>query len=357
MKKQIFSISLGILIITLLGFFTTLTYQYLFAPRTDASRTSEIGSPEVLILQVNQGMTFKSLAKDLERKSFIKNSLWFVMASKIMGKSGHLKVGEYRITSAMSPLEIIQVLSSGKSIDYAFTVSEGLNIFEIAQLFESQGFGSRAEFLAEAKNPALIQELLGENLPTFEGYLYPETYRITKKTKAKDLIQTMVKRFLKIYQSLAPHGSFSRHQLVTFASLVEKETGAPEERPLIASVFYNRLKKNMRLQTDPTLLYGKALDQGAYILNLTKKDLMTQHPYNSYLNHGLPPGPIANPGIESFKAVLQPANSSYLFFVSKNNGTHIFSETYEAHSKSVQQFQKNAKAREGKSWRDYSRDK
>ena len=170
----------------------------------------------------------------------------------------------------------------------------------------------------------------------------------------------MVKRFLFVYHEAVPQNEvpgWTRHQIVTLASIIEKETGAPEERPLISSVFHNRLKKGMRLQTDPTVLYGKAERVGSFAINITTEDLRTPNRYNTYTIYGLPPGPIANPGREALSAVLAPAESTYLYFVSQNNGTHIFSSDYEAHNKAVKHFQLDPKAREGKSWRDLSKKK
>ncbi|HPI39988.1 MAG TPA: endolytic transglycosylase MltG [Pseudobdellovibrionaceae bacterium] len=353
MKKNIFLISILFLVFTLTLLLGLMSWQYLMTPmKTFDTRLN--GASETTTVQIKKGMSLKTVAQDLEKKFYIKNATWFVLFAKVLGKSNGLKVGEYQIQQTMTAFEILKVLTSGKSIHYSFTVSEGLNIFEIAQLFEDSGFGSKNDFLNQARNPQLVQVLLNENLSSFEGYLYPETYKITKNTTAQDLIRMMVKNFLKVYENLPQKSPMSRHQFVTFASLIEKESGVPEERPLIASVFFNRLKKNMRLQTDPTVLYGKALKEGSYIISITRADLRTPNPYNTYLNAGLPPGPISNPGAESFKALLRPATSNYLFFVSKNDGTHIFSETYEKHEKAVRQFQQDARARKGKSWRDYS---
>ncbi len=264
MKKNIFFISLLFLTLTitlLLGF---MSWQYLMTPM---GGTDWGVSSDTMTVQIQKGMTLKAVAQDLEKKLFIKNATWFVLAAKVLGKSHRLKVGEYQIQQTMTALDILKILTSGKSIHYSFTVSEGLNIFEIAQLFEDSGFGSKNDFLTQTRNPQLIQELLNENLSSFEGYLYPETYKITKNTTAQDLIRMMVKNFIKVYESLPQKSPMSRHQFITFASLIEKESGVPEERPLIASVFYNRLKKNMRLQTDPTVLYGKALREGSYIIS------------------------------------------------------------------------------------------
>ena len=174
-------------------------------------------------------------------------------------------------------------------------------------------------------------------------------------TQPTTLIVKMVEHFLTVYKEVQKKGSFShweQNEIVTLASIIEKETGAPWERPLISSVFHNRLNKNMRLQTDPTVIYGILHEKGVFLKNLKKIHLKQYTPYNTYTFKGLPPGPIANPGKDALLATLQPAKSNYLYFVSRNNGTHVFSKTYREHSKAVRQYQLNPKARRGKSWRD-----
>ncbi|HEY1078907.1 MAG TPA: endolytic transglycosylase MltG, partial [Bdellovibrio sp.] len=187
---------------------------------------------------------------------------------------------------------------------------------------------------------------------------FPETYMLTKFTDTKTLISNMVKRFLYVYNEVAPEAQvlgWPRHKVVTLASIIEKETGAPEERPLISSVFHNRMQKNMRLQTDPTVIYGKAEQTGKIEINITRADLTTPTRYNTYTITGLPPGPIANPGKEALLAAVKPAASEFLFFVSQNDGTHVFSVDYKGHESAVKRFQLDRKAREGKSWRDLNK--
>ncbi len=208
---------------------------------------------------------------------------------------------------------------------------------------------------------------MGEKQNSLEGYLFPETYKVTKFDTPKEIITQMVKRFLSVYEELAPdiaqfqqrypQRKWNRHQIVTFASIVEKETGAAQERPMISSVFHNRLNINMKLQTDPTVIYGQALLSGVVSKNITKQDLLTPTSHNTYTIYGLPPTPISNPGRDSLLAALNPANSKYLYFVSQNDGTHRFSESLEAHNSAVKTFQLNPKAREGKSWRDLKKNK
>lgn len=308
-----------------------------------------------VVYEVVPGKGFNSIAKDLENKGLVKNAFFFSVFARLKGDRSKVKVGEYLLRTNMTPSEILETIISGKSIARSFTVSEGLSVYEIADLYEKQGFGKAAEFLNLVRDPQLISGLLGRTQESLEGYLFPETYMLTKYTDAGTLISNMVKRFLYVYNEVQAQASlpgWNQHQIVTLASIIEKETGAPEERPLISSVFHNRLQKKMRLQTDPTVIYGKAESTGRIEINITKNDLLTPTRYNTYVIYGLPPGPIANPGREALMAAVKPAVSEYLFFVSQNDGTHVFSADYRGHQKAVEKFQLDRKAREGKSWRD-----
>lgn len=316
---------------------------------------------EVLI-DVVPGQTMLTVAKTLQDKGIIANAKIFNWYARYTGKSSKLKKGEYAVNAAMTPDQILAIVTSGKSVARNFTVAEGLNIFDIASLVEKSGYGTKQDFMQIVHDKAFIKSLLGEDLESLEGYLFPETYKVTKFDTTKDIITQMVNRFLSTAATLKsdldnfnlthPQRKWTRHQWVTFASIVEKETGAPHERNLVSSVFHNRLNINMRLQTDPTVLYGQAVLRGEMPLNITRNDLLTPTRYNTYTIYGLPPAPISNPGREALLAALQPAQSKYLYFVSKNDGTHTFSESLEAHNSAVKTFQLNPKAREGKSWRD-----
>jgi UPF0755 protein len=235
------------------------------------------------------------------------------------------------------------------------TFKEGLHIVEVAQILEDRGLATKAEFLAVARDRQFVRDLLQQDLSSFEGYLFPETYSFTRFMSPKQIIRTMVEHFQRNAKEVMGGTnklSMPLHEWVILASIIEKETGAPEERGLVSSVFHNRLKKGMLLQTDPTVLYGIFDQTGAMPNNIRKVDLVTPNRYNTYTKKGLPYGPISNPGRASLQAALNPEDSPYLFFVSKNDGTHIFSETYVEHNKAVREFQLNRAAREGKSWRD-----
>lgn len=328
-----------------------------FASKTFIHKPAGSSSEQVLF-EVRKGQSFQAVSEELERKNLISNAFFFTVYSRFQNGPKRLKVGEYALSSSMNPAQVLAVITSGKSFGKAFTVSEGLNIFEIADLYEQQGFGDRDEFLNLCFEKDFVKSLLGEEHDSLEGYLFPETYQITKYSTTKELLRSMVLNFQQAYADIIAQSKIqglTKHQIVTLASIVEKETGAIEERPLIASVFHNRLKKNMLLQTDPTIIYGMAEKSRKTIIKISKQDILTPTRYNTYVIKGLPPGPIANPGKAALMATVDPAQSDYLFFVSQNNGTHIFSSKYEDHAKAVRKFQMDPKAREGKSWRDLNK--
>lgn len=321
--------------------------------------TAPSNKSEEIIYEVAPGKTFKAVAKELEKKGLIQNSELFILLAKIRSEANKTKVGEYLLNRNMKPSEILSVLVSGKSIEKKLTIAEGLSIFEIADIFVGAGLGNKEEILKYFKDPDLASTLVGSRVTSLEGYLFPETYKYTKYIDYKMIVAEMVEKFKSVYQSVEKEKNpalrfpeLSSHQILTLASIIEKETGAPEERPLISSVFHNRMKKGMLLQTDPTVLYGKAMEYGDFEIKISKSDLTKYTPYNTYVIKGLPPGPISNPGRAALEAAMQPAESEYLFFVSHNDGTHQFSKDYSAHQKAVSKFQLNPKAREGKSWRD-----
>lgn len=352
MKKiLIFTAAVVFLFFTLSGAMAFFAWNFMYSPASSQSQE--------IIYDLTLGKSFNTVASELEREGLIKNAEFFSLYAKVSGERSKIKVGEYALNTNMTPVEVMEVITSGKSIARAFTISEGLSIFEIAQLYEKQGYGTYDDFMSAVRDQALIRTLLGETQESLEGYLFPETYMITKFMSAKDLVTAMVKRFLMVYSQVPPQSKITglnRHQIVTLASIIEKETGAPHERGLISSVFHNRMRKRMRLQTDPTVIYGKAVDiTGRIVISITRQDLRTPTRYNTYVIPGLPPGPIANPGREALLAAVNPEASPYLFFVSQNDGTHIFTESYSDHSNAVKKFQLDPKAREGKSWRDLNK--
>lgn len=311
-------------------------------------------SAEEGVFWVRPGDSFNRVAQKLEEQDYISSALELKILAKVLGKTTSLKQGEYRMKGGMRPLSILNLLSSGRSIEYSVTIPEGYNIYEVAEIFSSQGFFNKQEFIKKCQDSIFIEGLLNQKLESLEGYLFPDTYLISKLDSMEKVIKMMVRHHLESAKGLF-HPDLTDHEIVILASIIEKETGAPEERPLISSVFHNRLKKAMRLQTDPTVLYG-ILDQTHEMKkNITKKDLTKWTRYNTYTFKGLPFGPIANPGKEALVAAVKPEKTDYLYFVSRNDGTHVFSETYNQHLKAVQKFQLDRKAREGKSWRDLNK--
>jgi UPF0755 protein len=318
-----------------------------------ANTASGLASEEE-VFEVPTGSNFHKVSAQLKEKNLITDGFKFRLFAKFTGQQNYLKKGEYMLNHGMTPQAILDVLKSGKSIQYPVTFPEGSNIYDMAAILDARGLYKGDEFLKTVKDPAFVKKTLGFDAPSLEGYLFPETYNVTKFTTLKELANMMVARFNDAYKTLAAESStkLSEHEIVTLASVVEKETGAPEERPLIASVFYNRMSKGIPLQSDPTILYGMIDATGKPSQNITKADITRPTRYNTYTVKRLPYGPIANPGREALAAALKPATSEFFYFVSKNQGTHLFTKTYAEHLKGVKSFQVDPSAREGKSWRD-----
>lgn len=296
------------------------------------------------VVQIPAGATLREVAENLEKNGIIKNRFLFLAWGRCRGYGGGIKAGEYLLSPTMSPLKVFGVLIRGVGITYPVIIPEGYSRKQIAQLLDEKGITDGKAFLRISGDAAAAREY-GISGPGLEGYLYPDTYQLRHGMEAQTVIDVMVRRFwvvLAPYEEGIKKSALSLEQVVTLASIVEKETGRPEERPKIASVFLNRLRKKMRLESDPTVIYGLESFSG----NLTKKDLERPTGYNTYVIRGLPPGPIASPGIEAIKAVLFPAPSDYLYFVSKNDGTHHFSRTLEEHNRAVTRYQKRGHAGE-----------
>ena len=256
------------------------------------------------------------------------------------------KAGEYSLSSGQTAFDIFKFLSNGKVLTYGFTFPEGMNMFEMSdRIAQSPLKLDKNKFLKLAQDEDFIFSLLSERLNSLEGYLYPNTYQVTRQISEEKLIRMMVQEFLNNYDRLNQLylSPLSRHQVVILASIVEKETGASWERPRIASVFLNRLKIGMKLQSDPTILYGMLRETGRMPFNIRRKDIRRHTPYNTYTVKSLPRGPIANPGREAIKAIFKPEKTNYLYFVSRNDGTHVFSTNLVDHEKAVDRYQRNKK--------------
>lgn len=293
--------------------------------------------------------SFASINSRLSKEKFINSPRLFHRYSQYTGVMTKFKSGKYKIKSGSNMLDVYNTFINEKSLAMFFTVPEGKNMYEIGHMLEDAGITSYMEFIALCKDPGFVKSL-GIKGSTVEGYLYPESYDFGPGLSAEYVIKAMVREFKRKTADINFNATgMSKEQVVTLASMVEKETGDKSERPIIAGVFLNRLKLKMRLQSDPTTIYGM---WERYKGNITRKDLLTPSDYNTYTIKAIPIGPIANPGLLSIQAVLNPAEHKYLYFVSKNEGTHIFSENYGGHQEAVTNWQKNAKNREGKSWRN-----
>ncbi|GAB6908180.1 Aminodeoxychorismate lyase [Desulfosarcina cetonica] len=327
-------ILIGLLLFIGLAGATGLAYLYLMAWAQQPMAAK--GQDKLFTLLPGQGL--KQTAKTLEQEGLISDALRFTLLARIDKKEKLLKAGEYFLSTAMTPRDILGQMVEGRVHLYRVTIPEGYNLQQIATAVAAAGLADANDFLKTARNPEMAKQL---EIPadTLEGYLFPDTYYFPRGLNTAAIIVTMVKQFRAAFKpewkARAAELGMTIHQVVTLASIVEKETGVAEERPLVAAVFHNRLKKGMRLETDPTVIYGIPDFDG----NIRRKDLETYTPYNTYKIKGLPPGPIASPGALAIQAVLYPAKSDYLYFVAKGDGTHYFSTTFKEHRRAVVKYQ------------------
>lgn len=290
------------------------------------------------VFVISPGQSLSVIAANLQAQSLISNDWYFKLYAKAGKADKKLQAGEYILSAAQSPRQIMATLVSGKVRLYKITIPEGFTIAEISRLMEKEGLCSAASFSKLCNDQELISSY-GISASSLEGYLFPNTYFFPKHTACETIVRSMVDQFFKIitkeWETRAKALKLSLHEVVTLASIIEKETGDPGERPLISSVFHNRLKKKMRLESDPTVIYGIEDFDG----NIKRKHLRMLTPYNTYKIRGLPVGPIANPGAKAIEAALYPDKSDYLFFVSKKDTTHYFSKTIEEHNRAVRKYQ------------------
>lgn len=290
-----------------------------------------------IFVKIERGTSTAGVASALAQGGVIRYP-WQLWLERAFRPSANLQAGEYRFDRPSTPHEIFDRLARGDVYFFDFTVTEGSNMFDIAHALESAGVMKAEEFLHAAANPSAIHDLAPRAL-TLEGYLFPSTYRLSHSITGEELCLKMTEQFRRQWKKLAGGKSVDVHKTVTLASLIEKETGVPAERPLIAGVFENRLKKGMRLECDPTTIYAALLDK-RYRQGIHRSDLANHNPYNTYQNAGLPPGPIANPGADALRAALEPAETDYLFFVARpgGGGGHQFSSTFSAHQKATKEY-------------------
>ena len=344
-------ICIVVVVAAILAFLAGLKYSVLFLPPEEASREVVVSIPE--------GAGAARIGQMLEEAGVIKSAEAFVwtlkakerqrtaktfLCERLEGENCErppivLKAGEMALDPSLPVWKIIDLIAKGNYKLYPFTVPEGRNIFDIAKMIEEAGLGTQADFLALCRDKVFINSL-GLTGGSLEGYLFPETYSFPKGTPLEKIVKTMTDSFFKVWSKYEPEArnkNMDLHDVVTLASIVEKETGVARERPMIAGVFINRIAKGMKLQTDPTVIYGLLPDFDG---NITKKDLQTPHPYNTYVIPGLPPGPISNPGEAAIAAVVQPDIVPFIYFVSKNDGSHDFSVTLKEHNEKVNKYQR-----------------
>jgi len=319
-----------ILLITCLGIFWGL-WNYLNTPPSK--------NRDIRYVEISSGTHFCQVADILKREGIITGIKRFRLLARMKGVEKEIKAGDYLFHTAMTSSEVLDKLVRGEYRTHKVTVPEGFTMFQIADLLEKKGLIEKEKFLKCASDPVFVRSL-GIKGNSLEGFLFPDTYLLKKGMGEELILSKMVARFKgmfkKQYTRRAEELKMSREEVVTLASVVEKETSDPSERHLIAAVFHNRLKRRMLLQSDPTVIYGLKDFKG----NLTKEDLKAKTLYNTYLIKGLPPQPIANPGEESIRAVLYPSPRRYLYFVSKNDGTHHFSTTLKEHNRAVNRYQR-----------------
>jgi len=336
LRNKVLLIALSVILI----FLIFSTYWFLLRPPSDTLLKK--------VIYIRKGTNLRQISEILRQERVIRNSRFFLLLATILGKKDKVRAGEYEFHTRMLPFEVLDILVKGQVKRHLVTIPEGYTLSQIAQQLEDLNIVKKKEFIQKATSPPFISSLGLSDLtgPTLEGYLFPDTYHLIREMAPEEVIQLMVLRFKKVFGpqliTMSFQSGISQKDAVILASIIEKETSLSEEKSLISAVFHNRLKKKIPLQSDPTVIYGIKNFNG----NLTKGHLIKPTPYNTYLKTGLPPTPICNPGRESLLAALQPAPVSYLYFVSKNDGSHFFSSDIEEHNRAVWKYQKKRPLRE-----------
>ena len=305
----------------------------------------EFSAPKIVVT-IQSGSSVNLIAKMLYKKGIIRHPLLLTSIFIFRKTEGRSKAGDYVFDRALSPVEVYEKLLKGEMFYNVVTVPEGSNLFDVASIAEAKGVGKAGEFENTLQSKELISAVrsIAPGVASAEGFLFPDTYFLGKTDGSQKLILVMLSEFRRHYgvpeQERAKALGMTTVQVITLASLIEKETAQPSERPLISGVFRNRLKRSMLLQCDPTVIYAMLL-AGDYNGRILRQDLQRDSPYNTYMRAGLPPGPICNPGKASIQAALYPQETDKLYFVSKNDGTHYFAATLEEHNRAVQRYQRN----------------
>jgi UPF0755 protein len=307
-------------------------FQFNSPPANDHNAT---GEADYQIFTVSNGESVSTIGRNLKENGYIRSGRFFVALVRVRRLAGDIKAGEYRIEGQYKTTQIVDVLKTGAVVTQKFTIPEGFHMKQIAGVLDNAGIVDGDAFLNACYDKAILDRY-GIPFQNVEGYLYPDTYIVAKGLSPEQLITMMIDRFFEVVDSI-PEATYlddKLGELIIIASLVEREAKIKEERPVIAAVFYNRLMSEKRLESCATVQYilGKTKER------LLFSDLRVKSPYNTYLNKGLPPGPIASPGIDSIRAAMFPADVDYMFFVSKRDGSHHFSTTYSEHLKAIEKY-------------------
>lgn len=303
------------------------------------------GDPTIFV--VPEGASFSSIARQLESQGIVSSSFNMKLLARLRRDTLRVQAGEYNFAAPSRPGRVLDRLVAGDMYRLRLTIPEGLTLQQIGQRLKHLGYQDHVGFLEAAQNEETIKQL-GIEAGSLEGYLFPETYTFGPNLSSRHLIRFMVaelnRRLTPEIEEQAAELGLTRHELITLASIIQKEAGSEKEMPLISAVFHNRLRKGMRLQADPTVIYGLENFRG----NLTRSHLRQPTPYNTYTNFGLPPGPIANPGSAALQAAANPAEVNYLYFVARGDGLHQFSRTLREHNQAVQRYLRNLRQRNTK---------
>lgn len=348
--RFVWAAALLLLLLPVAGFFWYWSYP------------DKVGPPRVgtVTVDIPQGAGVSAISRILANAGIVEDDIRFVLLAKVTGASRQLKAGEYAFAPRLTPRQVIAVLSAGKVVQHAITLPEGLTVEQVAAIVSESGWGGREDFIRLAADPEILRKV-GVTQGSAEGYLFPDTYFFAKGTSLRAIITAMLRRMDQVLVDVGVERgmtlvgvpssfstpnetdgegkmtlSLSRHQVLTLASIIEKETALPDERPLVARVFLNRLRLGMKLQADPTVIYGLS----KFGSPLTKNDLQTPNPYNTYVNRGLPIGPICNPGQTAIAAVVRPSVEDYYYFVAQGDGTHYFSKSLAEHNRAVFRYRK-----------------
>ena len=305
----------------------TVTHTYTFI-------TTPSSPPRSLLVEISPGTSAWEISRQLEAKGIITDASMFMIIATLTGKVTHLQAGTYVFEGRHYPMDIMHILFKGRTLKYRVTIPEGCTIFDVASIVAETGLLTREEFFLSAQDPETTA-FFGIDVPSMEGFLYPDTYYLAPHMTPKEIMGKMVDRFHEVFTNdmlrRAHELDMSVAQVVTLASIIAYEAVMSSEKPIISSVFHNRLKRKMRLQSDPTAVYG--ID--GFRRKILSRDLKRDTPYNTYLYGGLPPGPICNPGVKSIRAALWPSDTKYLFFVSKGNGSHYLSRSLSEHTNAI----------------------